>query len=87
MAIPTCLPLRFFLVLVFSLLVSRCKNKPSGEKLFQELSPEETGLEFENKVIQNGENNVLNYSYYFNGGGVAVGDINNEAIRFPTNCI
>jgi hypothetical protein len=42
---------------------------------------EKTGVQFENKVVQNGENNVLNYPYYFNGGGVAVGDINNDGLQ------
>ena len=66
------------LVMAFVLLaISSCKEK-QGAKLFQELSAKETGITFENTVIQNGENNVLNYSYYFNGGGVAVGDINND---------
>ena len=72
----------FFLVLVIALIlltVNSCKEK-QGKKLFQELSAKETGITFENTVIQNGENNVLNYSYYFNGGGVAVGDINNDGL-------
>ena len=66
------------LVMAFVLLaINSCKEK-QGAKLFQELSAKETGITFENTVIQNGENNVLNYSYYFNGGGVALGDINND---------
>ena len=56
-----------------------CNDKGSAT-LFKELSAEETGITFENTVIQNGDNNVLNYSYYFNGGGVAVGDINNDGL-------
>ena len=43
--------------------------------------PETTGIDFENKVIQDQENHVLNYPYYFNGGGVAVGDINNDGLE------
>lgn len=56
-----------------------CKEK-QGAALFEELLSEETGISFENTVVQNGENNVLNYTYYFNGGGVAVGDINNDGL-------
>ena len=48
--------------------------------LFQELTPEQTGIDFANKVVQDGDNNVLNYPYYFNGGGVAVGDLNNDGL-------
>ena len=63
-----------------ALLLNGCKQHQTSKTLFQELSPNETGITFENKVIQNGENNVLNYTYYFNGGGVAVGDINNDGL-------
>ncbi|QKZ13424.1 VCBS repeat-containing protein [Spirosoma sp. KUDC1026] len=51
----------------------------SGETpLFNELTADQTGITFVNDVKQEGENNVLNYPYYFNGGGVAVGDLNND---------
>jgi len=49
-------------------------------KLFEEQLSERTSIEFENKVAHDGDNNVLNYPYYFNGGGVAVGDINNDGL-------
>ena len=52
----------------------------NSKTLFQEVLPEQSGVYFENKVEQVGENNVLNYSYFFNGGGIAVGDINNDGL-------
>ncbi|HMK58599.1 MAG TPA: VCBS repeat-containing protein, partial [Nitrososphaeraceae archaeon] len=69
------------IVLVGSLLLSSCKNNTSREPLFQELLQEETGIAFQNTVVQDGDNNVLNYPYYFNGGGVAIGDINNDGLQ------
>ncbi len=65
------------LLLIVALVSCDGKRKAT---LFEELPSDETGVTFENKVIQNGDNNVLNYSYYFNGGGVAVGDINNDGL-------
>ena len=53
----------------------------NGKTLFLELTDEQTGINFENKVVQAGENNILNYSYYFNGGGVAIFDINNDGLQ------
>ncbi len=70
----------FFILLACVGLINSCKSNGSHSTLFKELQPEETGIAFENKVVQNGENNVLNYAYYFNGGGVAVGDINNDGL-------
>src|SRR5689334_2193366 len=54
------------------------KDLPKEKTLFEEIPAEKTGISFTNRVIQEGENNVLNYPYYFNGGGVVVGDINND---------
>jgi hypothetical protein len=76
---------RYTLLLIASfLLINACESKKEEntslqkKTLFEEISAEKTGITFSNTVIQEGENNVLNYPYYFNGGGVAVGDINND---------
>jgi hypothetical protein len=55
-----------------------CKRGSDSQTLFQDVPSEETGIAFSNLVVQSGENHVLNYPYFFNGGGVAVGDINND---------
>ncbi len=44
------------------------------------LSPEETGLNFINKVDENDSINVLNFLNYYNGTGVAIGDIDNDGL-------
>jgi len=40
----------------------------------------ETGLVFENTIKPSDELNILDYLYYYNGGGVALGDINNDGL-------
>lgn len=67
-------------LILFALILSSCKSGQKEETLFQELLSEETGITFQNTVSQDGENNVLSYPYYFNGGGVAVGDFNNDGL-------
>lgn len=52
-------------------------NAPS---LFEMLAPETTGVQFANVLPETPEFNILNYLYYYNGGGVAVGDINNDGL-------
>jgi enediyne biosynthesis protein E4 len=74
LAIFAWVPLIFFMAAMWG-----C-HEEKKKTLFQELLAEETGITFQNTVIQNGDNNVMNYSYYFNGGGVAVGDINNDGL-------
>src|SRR3990170_8919900 len=69
-----------YFLTIGSLVLVGC-SKETEMKLFEEQLSESTGIDFENKVIQDQENHVLNYPYYFNGGGVAVGDINNDGLE------
>src|ERR1700741_1275433 len=66
-----------FLSLAFlCVLSSSCKNKEPEKPLFELM--ENTGVSFINKVQDNDEINILNYRNFYNGGGVAVGDVNND---------
>lgn len=47
---------------------------------FQELRAAVTGLDFSNDLTPNQSLNIIEYLYYYNGGGVAVGDINNDGL-------
>jgi len=64
----------FFVVIT---LITSCK---SDDKLFTSLSKNETGLNFRNILKETPDLNVLNYAYFYNGGGVAVGDVNNDGL-------
>lgn len=65
----------FFLILIF---VS-C-SKGNSETLFTKLDASATGIDFQN-VVKNGENmNIFKYRNFYNGGGVAIGDINNDGL-------
>ena len=56
--------------------LSACTHK--SETLFTTLSPAESGVDFKNTVTENDTVNLVDYYYVYNGGGVAVGDINND---------
>jgi hypothetical protein len=55
-----------------------CKDDQS--KLFTRLSSSRTGIHFRNILKENEQANVLQYTYFYNGGGVAIGDINNDGL-------
>jgi enediyne biosynthesis protein E4 len=48
--------------------------------LFKLLPAKETGIHFSNDIKESEQLNVLNFEYFYNGGGIAVGDINNDGL-------
>ncbi|MFD2724905.1 VCBS repeat-containing protein [Hyunsoonleella rubra] len=48
---------------------------------FTAIPASHSNIHFENKVEETPEFNFLNYSYIYNGGGVGVGDINNDGLE------
>ena len=74
------------IVILFIVFLSSCTGL--GEYKFELLRKDVTGLDFENVVKQSVDFNVFAYMYFFNGGGVGVGDFNNdgyEDLYFTSN--
>ncbi|MFS4468627.1 VCBS repeat-containing protein [Maribacter sp. 2210JD10-5] len=65
--------------LLFLPFVFGCIDKNTGE-VFKKLSPEKTGVKFSNNLTESNDLNILDYLYFYNGGGVAIGDINNDSL-------
>jgi hypothetical protein len=55
-------------------------DQASANPLFQLLDPAQTGVDFANLVKEDTTFNILNYLYFYNGGGVSIGDINNDGL-------
>ena len=71
----------FLYVLVASLFVT-C-SLPDNEKkktLFTEIETLESGIDFVNELPFNKEFNIYTYRNFYNGGGVALGDVNNDGL-------
>jgi hypothetical protein len=64
--------------LFIALILSSCDNQTPA--LFTPLSPDQTNIDFINKNVDTDTLNILDYLYYYNGAGVAVGDINNDGL-------
>jgi hypothetical protein len=71
-------PLVIVLILCF-----QCSTKKEKESttLFNLVENNKTNIHFKNTVKENLYFNFLNYAYIYNGGGVAVGDINNDGLE------
>jgi enediyne biosynthesis protein E4 len=66
-------------ILLF-LLLSCAENKPAEKSLFTKLAANETGVDFVNYNDDTDTLNILDYLYFYNGAGVAAGDINNDSL-------
>jgi enediyne biosynthesis protein E4 len=69
-----------------------CKNAKEDlfpkDTLFTALPASVTGINFINEVVDTKEINIFNYHNFYNGGGVAIGDVNNDGkpdIFFTSN--
>ncbi|NEV92907.1 VCBS repeat-containing protein [Psychroflexus sp. YR1-1] len=69
--------IKFNLILFFStILFGSCSNNENF--LFKEVSQEKSQVDFINRVTEDAEHSIINYIYYYNGGGVATGDVNGD---------
>ena len=68
---------KVFIFVVTFLLLS-CTSQP--ETLFSKMDASDTGIGFVNDNQETERSNILKYEYFYNGGGVALGDINNDGL-------
>ena len=83
---------RYFVLLIITLFLVACEGEPKAKngqssktnvgKLFTKLSPSKSGVDFKNTLKEdvNSNYNILSFDFYFNGAGVAIGDINNDGL-------
>lgn len=57
-----------------------CACSRSAPPLFETLTPGTTHIDFVNPVEDTDSLGILDYLYFYNGGGVAIGDINNDGL-------
>ncbi|HEX6057639.1 MAG TPA: VCBS repeat-containing protein, partial [Gemmatimonadaceae bacterium] len=67
--------------ILFLALAAGCRSADSADPpppLFELLPPSATGVAFVNELPEDTSFNILNYLYYYNGGGVAAGDVDGD---------
>ena len=62
---------------LLALTLSSCSNDST---VFTQLPAEDTGITFSNRITESDTMNVLTFEYINNGGGVAIGDFNNDSL-------
>lgn len=79
----------FTLIIVFILFSCSQSSKTKSDQeftdnattLYSKIAPEQSNIQFQNKVLETMEFNFLNYPYIYTGAGVAVGDIDNDGLQ------
>ncbi len=72
-----------FVVAMLFILLESCNQsayQAPKDSLFTKLSAKESGIDFRNDVKDDSLFNEMNYRNFYNGGGVAIGDINNDGL-------
>lgn len=64
------------ITVLIALAFTSCQEEK--EKLFTQIPAKSSGVDFNNRIIETDSFNILTSEYIFNGGGVAIGDFNND---------
>ena len=67
-------------LLIYFLIIFHFSCSERETKLFEKLSPSKTGISFANNLSFKEDFNIFTYRNYYNGGGVGLGDINNDGL-------
>jgi enediyne biosynthesis protein E4 len=70
----------FFIIISLAVLNS-CKLKTEKHGAFKKLDSEESQVFFSNTIVDTDSLNILDYLYFYNGGGVASADFNNDGLE------
>jgi hypothetical protein len=69
--------------IIFVFIILACKHnreQPAAHPLFTLLPADSTRVTFSNTLTEGLNTNVLMYEYFYNGGGVATGDVNGDGL-------
>lgn len=72
---------QFTLFISLLFLLNSCQWFRKEKPLFTLLEADKTNVTFSNTITETKDFNIANFTYIYNGGGVAVGDVNNDGLQ------
>jgi hypothetical protein len=66
--------------IVLLILLASCGQKDTPPTLFTKIEPEQSGLHFNNQLVENDSINIMDNEFVYNGAGVALGDLNGDGL-------
>lgn len=70
--------MKHFSLIIFIVFLISCSKK---DQLFTEVDSAASGLHFNNKIVENDSMNPIDVTNVYNGGGVGIGDFNNDGLK------
>ena len=65
-------------LIFWAIIISSCHQE---DPLFIEIDPAESGIHFSNRIYESDSFNILEFEYIYNGGGIGLGDFNNDGLE------
>lgn len=74
-----------FILLSVAILAFSCRQSDQAveresDALFRSIPPHKSGIKFNNQLQETDSANSIFYEYYYNGAGLAIGDLNNDGL-------
>ena len=69
------------LIILSLLIITSCENEPKFDALFTKIDSSKSQVHFINRITESAGSNMLNNNNIYAGGGVAIGDIDNDGLQ------
>lgn len=73
------MPLKSIFPIFLTILLVGCTSPEKGYRFIQ-VDASKSGIDFVNRITENDSINVVDFQYVYNGGGVGIGDFNNDGL-------
>ncbi len=70
----------FFFLLAAAMAFPACEEQTASDPWFEPLNFKNTGIVFNNQLNESTNNNIAKYEYFYNGAGIAAGDLNGDQL-------
>ena len=71
--------MRYLALLLVGAFIFSCTNQ-TQPPLFKVLNAETSGIDFNNRLVEDDTINILDNEFVYNGSGVAIADLNNDEL-------
>ncbi|HEX5026768.1 MAG TPA: VCBS repeat-containing protein, partial [Agriterribacter sp.] len=69
------------LLFVFFTFLAACKSADKPNTKFSKIPSDHSHIDFRNDIKEDEDNNIDTYEYLYNGGGIAIGDLNQDGMQ------